>query len=135
MSREMDMAAFPHGQKPGSLELAFVGDSVYDLFVRSRLVLKAAGKVNALSKSASAVVNAGAQAKSLEKLRPLLSDEEAAIARRAENARQTPTKNADPLDYRKATALEAVLGYLYLTGQRERLNELLKLATEMEGTL
>ena len=52
---------------------------MYDLFVRSRLVLKAAGKVNALSKSASAVVNAGAQAKSLEKLRPLLTDEEAAI--------------------------------------------------------
>ena len=134
MGSELDQNTFPHGQKPGSLELAFVGDSVFELFVRSRLTLEG-GKVNALSRKAVARVNAGAQALSFGKIEPFISDEERAIARRAHNTKQTPPKNADPFAYETATSLEAVLGYLYLTGQRERLNELLRLATEMEGEL
>ncbi len=125
---------FPHGQMPGSLELAFVGDSVYDLYVRSALVKKR-GRVNELNRAAVGKVNAHAQSESLKRLRPLLTEDEQSIVRRAQNTRQTATKNADPQEYHLATALEALLGYLYLTGQRERLRELLKLATEMEGSI
>ena len=127
-------SVFPHGQKPGSLELAFVGDSVYDLFVRAHVTLRG-GKVHALSDKAVSVVNAASQARALEKIEPLLTPEEKAIVKRARNCRQTPTKHADPMDYARATALEALMGYLYLTKQTERLNELLRNATEMEGSL
>ena len=64
-----------------------------------------------------------------------LTDDEKAIVRRARNAKQTPPKHADPVDYHDATALEAVLGYLYLTQQTGRLNELLRLAADKEGNL
>ena len=134
MSRELDQNTFTHGQQPGSLELAFVGDGVYELFVRTQLTLKG-GKANLLSRETVARVNAAAQAKSLEKIMPVLNEDEKAVVRRAHNARQNPPKHADPRDYHDATALEAVLGYLYLTGQKERLNELLRLAADMEGNL
>ena len=134
MSAEMDKAVFAHGQQPGSLELAFVGDSVYELFVRKHLALRG-GRARALSDQAVAKVNAGAQARSLEKRMPFLTEEEQAVVRRAHNVKQTPPKHADPAAYRSATALEALLGYLYLTDQRGRLNELLRLAAEMEGEL
>jgi len=122
---------FPHGQVPGSLELAFVGDSVYDLYVRSNLTLKG-GRVNDLNRKAVARVNAHAQCESLMKIEPLLTEEELSVVRRARNTKQTPTKNADFAEYKNATALEALLGWLYLTGERERLAELLRLASGME---
>ena len=134
MSRELDAAAFLHARQPGSLELAFVGDAVYELFIRKHLTLQG-GKVDALSHKTVEKVNAAAQAESLERLLHALTEEEQAIVRRAQNARQTPPKHADPLKYQKATALEALLGYLYLTGQSERLNELMRLAAQMEETL
>ena len=127
-------SVFPHGQIPGSLELAFVGDSVYDLYVRSALVMRG-GRVNDLNRAAVARVNAHAQCESLKRILSLLSPEESAIVRRAHNARQSPTKNADPGEYHYATALEALMGYLYLTGQKQRLTELLRLSTEMEGSI
>jgi len=130
MSESLDAKYFPHGQKPGSLELAFVGDSVYDLYVRSHLI-NTGKKVNALNKEAVAHVKAASQSQSLGRLLPLLTEEEAAIVRRAHNTKQTPTKNAQPEDYYNATALEALLGYLYLTHQTERLNELLAVAAQM----
>ena len=123
---------FPHGQTPGSLELAFVGDSVYDLYVRSRLVKKG-GKVNMLNRAAVSYVNAHAQCESLKRIMPELTDEETAIVRRAHNAKQTATKNADPAEYQYATALEALIGRLYLTEKTERMERLLSLATDMEG--
>lgn len=127
----LDASIFPHGQLPGSLELAFVGDSVYDLYVRSHLTMKG-GRVNDLNRKAVARVNAHAQCESLKKIEPLLDEDELAIVRRARNAKQTPTKNADRMDYENATALEALLGYLYLTRSEKRLNELLRLTTGME---
>lgn len=123
---------FEHGQLPGSLELAMVGDSVYDLYVRSRLV-KRGGRVRDIHRNAVKYVNAHAQAQALDRIEGELTDEEASIVRRARNARQTPTKNADAGEYHRATALEALLGYLYLTGQNERLNRFLGLLTNMEG--
>ena len=127
MSKELDLAVFPHGQQPGALEL-------YELFLRRQLTLKG-GKVNALSRQTVEKVNANAQAESMERLLPVLTEEEQAIVRRAQNTHQTPPKHTDKLKYQKATGLEAVLGYLYLTGQTDRLNELLRLAADMEGTL
>ena len=127
----MISSVFPHGQIPGSLELAFVGDSIYDLAVRRVLVMKG-GKVNEQNRRAAGIVNAHAQSEALKRIEPLLSEEELMTVRRAKNTHQSPTGHADPVEYRNATALEALLGYLYLTNQLERLNELIKLATGLE---
>lgn len=104
------------------LSLAFVGDTVWDLLIRQRLLLSQA-HVNALHKQAVAQVNAGAQALAAAALEPLLTPEEADVFRRGQNAhaRHNAPKNQDPVAYSRATALEALLGYLYLTGQEERI--------------
>lgn len=104
------------------LSLAFVGDTVWDLLIRQRLLLSQA-HVNALHRQAVAQVNAGAQARAAEALEPLLTPEEADVFRRGQNAhaRHNAPKNQDPVAYSRATALEALLGYLYLTGQEERI--------------
>lgn len=125
------MDGFPHGQTPGSLELAFVGDSVYDLYVRSALVRKG-GRIRDLHKAAVQCVNAHAQAEGLARIENLLTEEEAGVIRRARNARQTPTKNADAGEYHQATALEALIGYLYLTGRIERMESLIEISLKKE---
>ena len=104
------------------LSLAFVGDTVWDLLIRQRLLLSQA-HVNALHKQAVSQVNAGAQALAAAALEPLLTPEEADVFRRGQNAhaRHNAPKNQDPVAYSRATALEALLGYLYLTGQEERI--------------
>lgn len=104
------------------LSLAFVGDTVWDLLIRQRLLLSQA-HVNALHRQAVSQVNAGAQAQAAAALEPLLTPEEADVFRRGQNAhaRHNAPKNQDPVAYSRATALEALLGYLYLTGQEERI--------------
>lgn len=121
---------FPHGQLPGSLELAFVGDSIYDLYVRSGLVMKG-GRIKELHSKAVKRVNAHAQSQALLKIEEELTEDEQLVVRRARNAKQSPPKNADPDDYHRATALEALLGYLYLTGQKDRLDEFLSRLIDM----
>ena len=116
-----------NGQLPGSLALAFLGDTVYDLYVRSRLV-PSGGQVKALHRAATSLVNAGAQSLALERVEAQLSDEELDVVRRARNAKQSPPKNADPRDYHRATGFEALIGYLYLTGSVERLDEIMRAA-------
>lgn len=113
------------GRLPGSLELAYLGDALYELYVRSALI-GSGNHVKALHRQAVGMVCAGYQARAFEALEGSLSPEERAVARRARNAHQTPTKNADIAEYHQATALEALLGYLYLTGQQARLEELLQ---------
>lgn len=107
------------------LALAFMGDTIWDLLTRQQL-LSSAARVNALHKSAISRVNAGAQAAALDRMAPYLNDEEADIMRRGLNAhaKHSVPKNQDPMDYSKATGLEAVFGYLYLTGQNDRICEL-----------
>ena len=104
------------------LSLAFVGDTVWDLLIRQRLLLSQA-HVNALHRQAVSQVNAGAQAQAAAALEPLLTPEEADVFRRGQNAhaRHNAPKNQDPVAYSRATALEALLGYLYLIGQEERI--------------
>ena len=111
------------------LALAFIGDTVWDLLVRRRLLTTAA-RVNALHRQATAIVNAGAQANALTLLEPLLSQTEIDIVRRGANAhcKHLAPRNQDPVDYRRATGLEALIGWLYLSGQQARLLELFETA-------
>lgn len=111
------------------LALAYVGDAVYELAVRKRLVAAGAGKMNALHRAAVAMVRASAQAEALERLENELTPEESDLVRRARNAKSGTTPRGVPVqEYRHATALEALVGYLYLSGQEDRLAELLLLA-------
>jgi ribonuclease-3 family protein len=106
--------------------LAFVGDTVYSLYVRERLALSGCGKVAQLQRVAAQVVSAKGQSEFLDKLLPLFTEEEAEIFRRGKNAKKaTKSKSASSLEYNRSTGLEAVLGYLYLTGQEARIKELL----------
>ncbi len=106
--------------------LAFVGDAVYSLYVREALVLSTDYSTGTLQKLASARVSAHGQSGLLEKLLPLFTDEETDIYKRGRNAKKaTRSKNASVAEYNRSTGFEAVLGYLYLTGRYERINELL----------
>ncbi len=129
---EISAEAFPHGQLPGSLELAFVGDAVYHLYVRSRLIMSS-GKVNRLNHDASNLVNAHAQSESLAKIEDMLTEAEALIVRSARNTRQTGPRHQTHRDYCRATGFEALLGYLYLTKQSERLDQILAAAAPQDA--
>ena len=111
------------------LQMAYVGDTVHDLFVRSRLMTRPAS-VGKMHKQAVRMVSAGAQARMLEAIEPELEADEADAARRGRNAqaKHSAPKHADPADYAHATGLEALWGYLYLSGKTQRLDELIKLA-------
>ena len=107
------------------LNLAFVGDTVFDLFVRERLVCRANRPVNKLHKEATTLVKASAQAEAMEKIMPILTEEEISVFKRGRNAHTNhKAKNASEGDYHYATGLEALFGYLYLSGEKERLREL-----------
>lgn len=108
----------------GPLQLAYIGDTVYDLYVRSHIVRNHRGKVQKLHKLAIGVVNAKAQAEAARLVLPKLSERESEIFRYGKNAKSTPPKNMSPQDYSLATGLEAVIGYLYLTGQKQRTDEI-----------
>jgi len=122
---------FEHGSLPGSLELAYLGDCLYDLYVREHLIARG-GRVGDMHRQAIRLVCAHAQSEALGRIQDALTDEERDVVRRARNARQSPPKNADAGEYHHATALEALVGWLYVTGRRERMNELLKLALPQE---
>ena len=107
------------------LSLAFVGDTVWDLLIRQQLLASQA-HVNTLHRQAVQKVNAGAQAQAAARMEPLLTDEASDVFHRGQNAhsRHNAPKNQDPYAYSRATGLEALMGYLYLTGQTERIHEL-----------
>jgi len=106
------------------LRLAYIGDAVHDLYVRTGLLLSG-GNVRAMHRGAVGAVNACAQAKALDCALPMLTETETGIVKRGRNAhaRHDAPKRTDPADYSHATAFEALLGFLYLTGQIERLRE------------
>lgn len=111
------------------LALAFVGDSVYEAFIRTRLVLSANQSAAKLHRAAVHFVRAGAQAQAMQTILPTLSEEEADIYKRGRNTHShTVPKNADVTEYRAATGFEALVGYLYLSGQNDRLNRVMQLA-------
>ena len=113
------------------LVMAFVGDSVFTLFVRSKLAESSHAKAGGLHKEANRFVSATAQSRIFEALESELTEDEAAVARRAKNAHNnTVAKNATVSDYKRATSLEAVLGYLSLSKQDDRLSYILEKAYE-----
>ena len=111
------------------LQMAYVGDTVHDLYVRSMLLSRGM-TVGKMHRQAVRMVSAGAQARMLERIETELSAEEADVARRGRNsqAKHAAPRNADPADYAHATGLEALWGYLYLSGRMHRLDELMKMA-------
>ena len=109
------------------LVLAYIGDGVHTLYVRTKEMRNTTGKADKLHRLVTEQVKAEAQAKSLDAIRNLLTEEEESIFLRARNSRQhSVAKNASIADYKTATGFEAVIGYLYLTGQNERLDYLLR---------
>ena len=104
------------------LTLDYIGDGIFDLIVRTVVVGRGNANVGNLHKKTSHVVKAQTQAKMIGQLLPYLTEEEADIYRRGRNAHSpTMAKNATMSDYRKATGLEALIGYLYLEDQLERI--------------
>ena len=113
------------------LALAFIGDSVFDLVIKSVIVEKANCQVNKLQNKTSKIVRATTQALIVDALKDVLTEEEANIYRRGRNAKPyTKAKNASYSEYCKATGLEALVGYLYLKGDTERIIALIKTGLE-----
>ncbi len=114
--------------------LAFVGDAVYSLFVRTKLTLSSDCKAGELNKLAVREVKATAQAEFVKEILSDLTEEELAIYKRARNAKKgTKSKSATVSEYNSSTGFEAVLGYLYLIGNNERLNFILNKGNKNEN--
>ena len=111
------------------LTLAFIGDGIYDLVIRTIIVGRGNARPTRLHHETAAIVKASAQAKAMDRIEPELSEEEMDIFRRGRNANSpTAAKNASKADYRRATGFEALIGYLYLSDQTDRMLELIKKA-------
>ena len=113
------------------LTLAYIGDGIYELVIRTIMVKRANGPVQRVHKRVSTLVKAAAQAEMSERLLPELTEEETAVLKRGRNAKSyTKAKNATVSEYRKATGLEALFGYLYLKKDMRRIVELVKKGLE-----
>lgn len=128
--REIDIRTY------SPLALAYIGDAVYDLVIRTVVVERGNTSANKLHHKTVTYVNARIQARMIEALMDELTEEEQTVYKRGRNAKSyTTAKNATVIEYRKATGFEALCGYLYLTGKQERMLTLIKKAialVEME---
>lgn len=116
------------------LTLAYIGDAIYDLVIRTIVVERGNRSANNLHKKTVTYVNARVQAKMIDALEEELTEEEAAVYHRGRNAKSyTSAKNASIIEYRKATGLEALCGYLYLQGEQERMLMLIRTALAKLG--
>lgn len=116
------------------LTLAYIGDSIYDVVIRSILVNKGNTPVNKLHQRASQIVKATTQAQMILALMDELTEEEADWYRRGRNSKpHTKAKNASTMDYLEATGFETVMGYLYLTGDMDRICELVTSGISLIG--
>lgn len=110
------------------LAVAYIGDTVYDLFIRTKIMEKGNKQVTNMHKEAIKYVNATAQAKCVELIEPYLTEEEKRIIRWGKNAKSASVpKNANVKDYHIATGFEVLLGTLYISNQQERLDEILRI--------
>ena len=116
------------------LVLAYIGDSIFDLVIKTYLLdTKGNMQVNKLNRFASNIVKAQSQSEMIGIIEPLLSTEEEAVYKRGRNAKSyTSAKNASISDYRRATGFEALMGYLYLEGEYERMIQLIKAGLDKE---
>ena len=120
--RQLELAQDPKQLNP--VVLAYIGDAVFSLYVRMRL-LSTSSQVRVLHNLGAQMVSAVMQAKAMDALIEELSDEEAAIARRGRNTKSTVPKSASVREYRQGTAWEALVGWLFLSDREERLGEFL----------
>ncbi|WP_054742529.1 Mini-ribonuclease 3 [Cellulosilyticum ruminicola] len=113
------------------LALAYIGDGVYEMFVRTYVINKGNAPVNKMHKASRELVRASAQAKIYYLIEDALTDAEMAVLKRGRNAKSISVpKNGDVTEYRHATGLEALIGYLYIDGQIERIKELIDLGLQ-----
>ncbi|MBS4900191.1 MAG: ribonuclease III [Clostridiales bacterium] len=113
------------------LLLAYVGDSIFDLVVRTALIKQGNRQVNKVNRSAITYVKAASQAKMAAAFNELMTEEEKRILKAGKNAKpNTKAKNASLTEYHTATGLEAMFGYLYLQGEMDRIIELVRLGME-----
>lgn len=111
-----------------------MGDAVYEQAVREHVIKTGIYDVNRLHRMSTCYVKASAQADIIKRLFDELTEEEQKLVKRARNRKTaTKAKNADPVTYKWATAFEALIGYLYLAGDDERLEQLMKKAIEIAG--
>ena len=116
------------------LTLAYIGDGIYDLVIRSMIVAQGNTKASQLHNHTSHLVKAHSQSAMMEYLMPVLSEEEEAVYKRGRNAKSpTMAKNASMSDYRRATGFEALMGYLYLADRFDRILELTVLGLDGLG--
>lgn len=116
------------------LALAFVGDGIYELMVRTMLTSGVERNVNDLHKECVRLVNAAYQADAMDRLMPLLTEEEITFYKRGRNAKSAHTpKNKTQAQYHKATGFESLFGYLYLKGDSDRLHELFNITIQAES--
>lgn len=114
------------------LTLAYIGDAIYEIIIRTIVVGEGNRQVNQLHKKSSNLAKAASQAEMVLKLQPFLEEEEEQIYKRGRNAKSyTAAKNADIIDYRNATGFEALMGYLYMQGKTKRMFELVKKGMEL----
>lgn len=116
------------------LTLAYIGDSIYDLVIRTIVVGRGNTAAHRLHEKTVTAVRAPAQSRMYGVLEPHLTEEEASVMRRGRNAKSpSAAKNASITEYRRATGFEALMGWLYLTGRTDRLLELVKIGLEETG--
>lgn len=116
------------------LVLAYLGDGVYELMIRSRVISQGNMQVSKMHKKSTSLVKAEAQANMIRLLEPELTQEERAVFKRGRNAKSaTMAKHAKMIDYRMATGFEALVGYLYLSEKYDRLAELVSHGLEKTG--
>ena len=121
-------------QQYSALALAYIGDDVFDLIVRTIILDLGNGKVKDFHRLTSSIVKAGSQAKIIKEVMDELTEEEQAVFRHGRNAKSpTSAKNASIVDYRVATGFEALIGYLYLDHQLERALDITKKGMERAG--
>ena len=112
--------------------LAYIGDAVYEIAVRTLVISEGNMSVNKYHKKSSSLVKASAQAGVYDNIKEKLTDEEAAVYKRGRNAKSaTAAKNASIVEYRMATGVEALIGYLYLSGRTARALELIKIGLDV----
>ena len=128
--KEMDPGTY------SPLALAYIGDAVYELIVRTMVISHGSIQVNKMHKKSASLVNAGTQAEMIRLMMEELTEEETAVYKRGRNAKSVTTaKHATVVDYRTAPGFEALCGYLYLMGRLERLVTLISHGFEKIGEL
>lgn len=116
------------------LTLAYIGDCVFDLIIKSLVISHGNKQVSKLHKETSSLVQASAQSLMMRKIQEQLTEEETSVYKRGRNAKSiTPAKNQSITDYRRATGFEALLGYLYLQKEWKRMLDLVKIGLDSLG--